>query len=118
MTSTIPGLGEPRGPRFVSPNLYGDAAAAGVPGVASAPPVVPAVPGGPVGPVGPDTPPDVSPGGGPSRWPRLLLVGLTLVAVSAGAGGVAGHLAARDDMPEAAEAAAPPLALGPGGDLV
>ncbi|WP_432050225.1 S1C family serine protease [Verrucosispora sp. NA02020] len=115
MTSTIPGLGEPRGPRFVSPNLHGDAATAGVPGVASAPPVVPAVPGGPVGP---DTPPDVSPGGGPSRWPRLLLVGLTLVAVSAGAGGVAGHLAARDDMPEAAEAAAPPLALGPGGDLV
>ncbi|MFI7079487.1 S1C family serine protease [Micromonospora sp. NPDC049903] len=119
MTSTIPGLGEPRGPRFVSPNMYpgsaGTPTAVPAPPVGPAPPVVPAVPGGSVGP---DTPPDLSPGGGPSRWPRLLLVGLTLVAVSAGAGGVAGHLAARDDAPEAAEAAAPPLALGPGGDLV
>ncbi|WP_431729414.1 S1C family serine protease [Verrucosispora sp. TAA-831] len=114
MTSTIPGLGEPRGPRFVSPNLHPGAAPHGVPRGTPAPPGVPTGAGGVVGP---DTPPDVSPGGGPSRWPRKLLVGLTLVAVSAGAGGVAGHLAARDDAPEAAEAA-PPLALGPGGDLV
>ncbi|RIV41205.1 S1C family serine protease [Micromonospora radicis] len=112
MTSTIPGLGEPRGPRFVSPDLHPGAAPTGVPAGAPAPPVVP----GP--PPGANTPPRTDPGGGPSRWPRFLLAGLTLVAVSAGAGGVAGHLAARDDAPEAVEAAAPPLATGPGGDLV
>ncbi|WP_341716152.1 trypsin-like peptidase domain-containing protein [Micromonospora sp. FIMYZ51] len=111
MPSTIAGLGEPRGPRFVSPALTPEGG--------------PADPyGGPDGIAGPDDvpggpaaqPPD-SPG--PARWPRLLLTGLTLVAVSAGTGGVAGHLAARDDPPEAV-AGAPPAVVPPGaaGDLV
>ncbi len=118
MTSTIPGLGEPRGPRFVSPDLVPDDRRP-----AGAPPVVP---GG--FPARSDTPPagpDAAPGGpadppgGPSRWPRLLLAGLALVAVSAGAGGVAGHLAAGDDPPEVA-LGAPSVGTvpGTGADLV
>ncbi|PZG15016.1 peptidase S1 [Micromonospora craterilacus] len=123
MTSTIPGLGETRGPRFVSPDLAPHRPA-------GAPAFVPVTaPGGPdTTPGGPDTTPSGSnptpadpadPAGGSSRWPRLLLAGLTLVAVSAGAGGVAGHYAAGEDPPQAVLGAPPAgAAPGTGADLV
>ncbi len=123
MPSTIPGLGEPRGPQFVSPALVPDGTQADPystpPGSYGGPPGVPVD----HPPTGPD---DVSGSqvaaqrdGQGARWPRLLLAGLTLVAVSAGSGGVAGHLAARADAPESV-AGAPPAAEPPatGGDLV
>ncbi|WP_428965181.1 S1C family serine protease [Micromonospora fluostatini] len=87
MSTTPPGLGEPRGPWFVSPDLT----AAGSPT---------ARPG-----------PDGGPAAGDRRWPRLLLTGLAVVAVSAGAGGTAGHLAARPDAgPEVTGLVPPPSA--------
>ncbi|MBQ1023446.1 S1C family serine protease [Micromonospora sp. C95] len=103
MHDTITGLGEPRGPRFVSPALPTDEQPPGSASVA-APPVTP---------TGPDNLADRSaaPTDGASRWPRLLLAGFTVVAVSAGAGGVAGHLTAGDA--PAATPQAPPA--GPAG---
>ncbi|MEG3635839.1 S1C family serine protease [Micromonospora palythoicola] len=99
MHSTIAGLGEPRGPRFVSPALPTD----------EQPPGSTSVPAPPVTPAGLDDPADRSgaPAAAAARWPRLLLAGLTVVAVSAGAGGVAGHLtagAAPTDIPQAVPA--------------
>ncbi|WBB90486.1 trypsin-like peptidase domain-containing protein [Verrucosispora sp. WMMC514] len=101
MHSTIAGLGEPRGPRFVSPDLSTDEQPPGSTSVAALL----------VTPAGPDDPADRSgaPAAAAARWPRLLLAGLTVVAVSAGAGGVAGHLTAGG-----APTAAPPA--GPAGD--
>ncbi|TCB98497.1 trypsin-like serine protease [Micromonospora zingiberis] len=98
MPSTIGGLGEPRGPRFVSPTLS--------PEESRPTDALPHGPGHAVGTAEPPGGPAATSGDEPSRWPRLLLVGLTLVAVSAGTGGAAGHLAARDDAP--ASAGAPP----------
>ncbi|WBB53451.1 trypsin-like peptidase domain-containing protein [Verrucosispora sp. WMMD573] len=97
MHSTIAGLGEPRGPRFVSPALPAD----------EQPPASPAVAAVPAAPTAPD--PAVGnpePAVGAPRWPRLLLAGLTVVAVSTGAGGVAGHLTA-GDAPAASPGSAP-----------
>ncbi|MBQ1047320.1 trypsin-like peptidase domain-containing protein [Micromonospora sp. C51] len=107
MHSTIPGLGEPRGPRFVSPALSTDDQPTGSTPVAAIP--VPLT--------GPDNPAhgladqSAEPASGASRWPRLLLAGLAVVAVSAGAGGVAGHLTA-GDAPAADPGAAPAGATG------
>ncbi|MDG4798081.1 trypsin-like peptidase domain-containing protein [Micromonospora sp. WMMD1082] len=104
MSSTFPGLGQPRGPQFLSPALSPD----GHPAVAAGAAVPHVAPAGP----------DGAPGrpGDPPRWPRMLLAGLTVVALSAGAGGVAGHLAAASGAsPEAGPAGA---AAGTGGDLV
>ncbi|MFD1082443.1 S1C family serine protease, partial [Micromonospora andamanensis] len=113
MPSTIPGLGEPRGPRFVSPTLAPDEQPTGAPPV----PVLPVAPTGADGPAdGSDGPADRS--AAPARWPRLLLAGMTVVVVSAGAGGVAGHLAGGDE-PAVAPGAAPAGAGGStGADLV
>jgi S1-C subfamily serine protease len=92
------GLGEPRGPRFVSPDLADRYAAAGVPPLPQPPP------------------------GGPSRRAVLAgLAGLAVVAVSAGTGATAGHLAADGGSPPAADPAAPaapPAAGGLPADLV
>ncbi|GIJ79152.1 Trypsin-like peptidase domain-containing protein [Micromonospora phaseoli] len=117
MPSTIPGLGQPRGPRFVSPDLS-SADHPALTGTSAAPTVAPAGPD--TAGYGPDSAPGRSgePTGGSPRWPRMLLAGLTLMAVSAGTGGVAGHLAS-GGAPEAALGAAPAgPATGPGGDLV
>ncbi|PZG02463.1 S1C family serine protease [Micromonospora deserti] len=74
MSTTPTGLGEPRGPWFTSPDVASPADPVRVPAQEAGPAVAPA----------------------DRRWPRLLLAGLALVAVSAGAGGAAGHLAAPD----------------------
>ncbi|GIJ32632.1 S1C family serine protease [Micromonospora sediminimaris] len=107
MHSTIPGLGEPRGPRFVSPALSTDDQPTGSTPVAPIPGAL----------TGPDDPAhgladqSAEADSGASRWPRLLLAGLAVVAVSAGAGGVAGHLTA-GDTPAADPGAAPAGATG------
>jgi putative serine protease PepD len=77
------GLGHPRGPGFISPELDPWA----VPRPATAPV-------------------DAPPAGG-TRWPRMLLAGLALVGVSAASGAVAGGYVAGDD-PEPAAAATTP----------
>ncbi|MER7332864.1 MULTISPECIES: trypsin-like peptidase domain-containing protein [unclassified Micromonospora] len=93
MSTTTTGLGEPRGPAFRSPDLASGSGAVGV----------------------------LPPGAGPAatsadrRWPRLLAAGLALVAVSAGAGGAAGHLAAPDASDNPAPTAAGPLPAPPSG---
>ena len=95
------GLGEPRGPGFISPELdpWGAPRPAGVPGEVAK--------------------------GDPSRWPRLLLVGLAVVAVSATSGAIAGGVVADDDAapapttPQPATTTPPPAAAnGVPGDLV
>ncbi|MEV2240950.1 trypsin-like peptidase domain-containing protein [Micromonospora sp. NPDC049891] len=113
MPSTIPGLGEPRGPRFVSPALAPDEQPTGST-AAPAPPVASTGPDRPR--YGSDGPADR--GAEPPRWPRLLLAGLTVVAVSAGAGGVAGHVAGGDAPPATPDAAAAGPPGSAGGDLV
>ncbi len=85
--STPTGLGEPRGPWFVSPDLAPGYGPSAVPGTA---------------PVPVDT-------GTGRRWPRMLLAGLVVVAVSAGSGATAGRLAAGDDP----VAAVPPALAAP-----
>ncbi|TDC73329.1 trypsin-like serine protease [Micromonospora sp. KC606] len=90
MSITQTGLGEPRGPWFTSPDLVPGTGPAGVPPGEARPARAPA----------------------DRRWPRLLLAGLALVAVSAGSGGVAGHLAAPDPP---APAGPVPAALPPPG---
>ncbi|SCL20987.1 serine protease, S1-C subfamily, contains C-terminal PDZ domain [Micromonospora pallida] len=87
MSTTSTGLGEPRGPRFTSPDLTAGSGPVGVPRSDA-------------GPV---------PAATDRRWPRLLLAGLAVVAVSAGAGGTAGHLAASDEPDPPAPGAAAPL---------
>jgi putative serine protease PepD len=66
------GLGEPRGPGFISPDLD------------------------PWGQPRPSVPGEVAKRD-PSRWPRLLLAGLAVVAVSATSGAIAGGVVADDD---------------------
>ncbi|WP_173056041.1 S1C family serine protease [Phytohabitans houttuyneae] len=98
------GLGEPRGPGFISPEL--DAWGQPRPGV----------PGG------------AAAKGDPARWPRMLLAGLAVVAVSAASGAIAGGVVADDDeattasatppAPGPATSAPPPAAGGVPGDLV
>ncbi|MGN9809215.1 S1C family serine protease [Micromonospora sp. BQ11] len=92
MTTSPSGLGEPRGPWFTSPDLADGGTAVRVPPEEA----------------GPAT------GAADRRWPRLLLAGLALVAVSAGAGGTAGWFAAPDapDAPAPAAAASPPPSGG------
>lgn len=98
----LKGLGEPRGPGFVSPELD---------------------------PWG--TPRPGAPGAGakgdPARWPRVLLAGLAVVAVSAASGAIAGGVVADDEAeptaatppaPGPASAAPPPAAGNVPGDLV
>jgi S1-C subfamily serine protease len=95
------GLGEPRGPGFVSPELdpWG-APRLGVPGEVAK--------------------------GDPARWPRLLLAGLAVVAVSATSGAIAGGVVADDEAapvpttpePAPATTAPPPAQGGVPGDLV
>ena len=96
------GLGEPRGPGFISPELD------------------------PWGQPRPGVPGEVAKGD-PSRWPRLLLAGLAVVAVSATSGAIAGGVVADDDAaapasatpgPPAAATAPPPAQGGVPGDLV
>ncbi|WP_422774746.1 S1C family serine protease [Plantactinospora sp. WMMC1484] len=86
MATTPTGLGRPRGPGFVSPALAPWAA-----------------PGGPAGV------PDMEPAARATRWRRMLLAGLAVVALSAASGAVAGGYVASDD--PAPEAAAPPPSL-------
>jgi len=93
------GLGEPRGPGFISPELdpWGAPRPGGVPGEVAK--------------------------RDPSRWPRLLLVGLAVVAVSATSGAIAGGVVADDDAapaptPPQPATAAPPAAGGVPNDLV
>ncbi|WP_173076781.1 S1C family serine protease [Phytohabitans rumicis] len=86
------GLGEPRGPGFISPEL--DPWATPRPGV----------------------PGDVAVAG-PVRWPRLLLAGLAVVAVSATSGALAGGWVADDEAaptptPEGPVQTTPPPATG------
>ncbi|MDQ7909157.1 trypsin-like peptidase domain-containing protein [Phytohabitans sp. ZYX-F-186] len=90
----LKGLGEPRGPGFVSPDL--DSWGAPRPGV----------PGEVVK-------------RDPARWPRLLLAGLAVVAVSATSGAIAGGVVADDEAapgptpsPPAPATTAPPAAQG------
>ncbi|BCB82121.1 hypothetical protein GCM10022251_45660 [Phytohabitans flavus] len=80
------GLGEPRGPGFVSPELDPWGAPR------------PAVPGAEVAKRD------------PSRWPRLLLTGLAVVAISATSGAIAGGVVADGD---AAPATARPTTPAP-----
>ncbi len=99
----LKGLGEPRGPGFISPDL--DAWGAPRPGV----------------------PGEVAKGD-PARWPRLLLAGLAVVAVSATSGAIAGGVVAEDDgtasatatppVPGPAASAPPPAQGGVPSDLV
>jgi putative serine protease PepD len=85
------GLGEPRGPGFISPEL--DPWAVPRPGV----------PGN-----------GVSPETNPARWPRLLLAGLAVAALSAGSGALAGgYVAGDEDEPAAAMAPSPPATSAP-----
>ncbi|MEH1128648.1 S1C family serine protease [Micromonospora sp. CPCC 206061] len=90
------GLGHPRGPGFISPELDPWA----VPRPATAPV-------------------DAPPAGG-TRWPRMLLAGLALVGVSAASGAVAGGwVADPPPPPEAAGAStAPPTSNAVPSDLV
>ncbi|BCB87509.1 S1C family serine protease [Phytohabitans suffuscus] len=89
----LKGLGEPRGPGFISPDLD------------------------PWGVPRPGVPGEVAKGDR-ARWPRLLLAGLAVVAVSATSGAIAGGVVADDGAaPTAtpsgpAPAAAPPPAAG------
>jgi putative serine protease PepD len=98
----LKGLGEPRGPGFISPELdpWG-VPRHGVPGEVAK--------------------------GDPARWPRLLLAGLAVVAVSAASGAIAGGVVADDDEaaplatppePGPATTAPPPAAGGVPGDLI
>ncbi|MER7461141.1 trypsin-like peptidase domain-containing protein [Micromonospora sp. NPDC126480] len=89
MSTTPPGLGEPRGPWFTSPDL--------------------AHGGAPVRVLPQEAGPAES--GSNRRWPRLLLAGVALVAVSAGAGGTAGWLAA-PEAPVTGAASPPPAPAG------
>ncbi|MEJ3744226.1 trypsin-like peptidase domain-containing protein [Actinomycetes bacterium KLBMP 9797] len=87
--TAIHGLGQPRGPGFISPEL--DPWAAPRPGV-------------------PDGQPE--PAAERARWPRVLLASLALVGVSAASGALAGGYVAGDD--EAPDAAAvPPQTAAP-----
>lgn len=87
MSITPTGLGEPRGPWFTSPDLTPTVEPARVPPQEDGPAATPA----------------------DRRWPRLLMAGLALVAVSAGTGGAAGYLAAPDaPVPGRPTPAAPP----------
>ncbi|RKN47809.1 S1C family serine protease [Micromonospora endolithica] len=92
MTTPPTGLGEPRGPWFTSPDLTHGGAEVGVPPAEHRPATAAA----------------------DRRWPRALLAGLALVAVSAGAGGTAGWFAAPDRADAPAPAAAPPLPAASG----
>ncbi|SHN39234.1 S1C family serine protease [Cryptosporangium aurantiacum] len=78
------GLGYPRGPEFRSPHLQ-------------APPLGPFPPPGPWPPVGPVAP--VAPVGRRRRWPLVVTGALTVVVLSAGAGGAAGYLTGHDGSP-------------------
>jgi putative serine protease PepD len=98
----LKGLGEPRGPGFISPELD------------------------PWGVPRPGVPGEVAKGD-PARWPRLLLAGLAVVAVSAASGAIAGGVVADDDEaaplatppePGPATTAPPPAAGGVPGDLI
>ncbi|GLH96109.1 S1C family serine protease [Phytohabitans aurantiacus] len=87
------GLGHPRGPGFISPELD--------------PWAVPRPAAAPV---------DAPPSGG-TRWPRMLLAGLALVGVSAASGALAGGWVSSDSPPPP-EAAPPPTTGAVPSDLV
>jgi putative serine protease PepD len=96
---TDTGLGAtPRGPEFVPPATGPDHHH--LPGADPAVPPLPAA-----GPSG-------------RRWPKLVAGGLVIVAVSAGAGGAAGHLTGRDDSDAPPYAAPAPGPAGVPADLV
>ncbi|MFC0530124.1 S1C family serine protease [Phytohabitans kaempferiae] len=81
------GLGEPRGPGFISPDLD------------------------PWGAPRPAVPGEVAKSD-PARWPRLLLAGLAVVAISATSGAIAGGVVA-DDAPAPAAATPAPTTSAP-----
>jgi len=86
-----PGLGEPRGPEFVSPHLdlAGDGGPGGVPGKGRS---------------------------GPGRnWRRAALAAAGVIVVSAVSGGLAGGYVARDEAPPAAQPSPTPAPAPSGG---